>query len=53
MALAEPPVKIAHTARYWAEKTKGFDFREEDRVDAQLFNRIVWEGLMNSPYPGR
>jgi YVTN family beta-propeller protein len=53
MALAEPPVKIAHTARYWAEKTKGFDFREEDRVDAQLFNRIVWEGLMNSRYPGR
>jgi hypothetical protein len=52
-ALAEPPVKIAHPASYWAAKTKGFDFSEEDRVDAQKFNRIIWEGLMNSPYPGR
>jgi YVTN family beta-propeller protein len=52
MALAAPEVKIAHPASYWAEKTKGFDFREADRVDARLFNRIIWEGLMSSPYPG-
>ena len=53
MALALPPVKIAHSAKYWAEKTKGFDFREEDKVDAELFNRIVWKGLMDRPYPER
>ena len=53
MALAAPPVKIAHSAQYWAEKTKGFDFSEEDKVDAQAFNRIVWEGLMPGPYPMR
>jgi YVTN family beta-propeller protein len=53
MALAAPPVKIAHSAGYWAAKTKGFDFREEDRLDADAFNRIVWQGLMNSPYPER
>jgi hypothetical protein len=53
MALAAPPVKIAHAAGYWAAKTKGFDFREEDRVDAEAFNRIIWEGLMKSPYPAR
>jgi YVTN family beta-propeller protein len=53
MALAAPPVKIAHAAAYWAAKTKGFDFREEDRVDAEAFNRIVWEGLMKAPYPAR
>jgi DNA-binding beta-propeller fold protein YncE len=53
MALAAPPVKIAHPASYWAAKTKGFDFSEEDRVDADLFNRIVWAGLMKSPYPER
>jgi len=53
IALAAQPVKIAHTAQYWAEKTKGFDFREEDKVDAQAFNRIVWEGLMTGPYPMR
>ena len=53
MALAQPPVKIAHSAHYWAAKTKGFDFREEDRVDAEAFNRIIWEGLMNTAYPRR
>ncbi len=52
-ALAAPAVKIAHPARYWAEKTRGFDFSEEDKVDAVAFNRIVWEGLMKTPYPGR
>jgi hypothetical protein len=53
MAQAAAPVKIAHSAEYWAAKTRGFDFREEDRVDADAFNRIVWEGLMKSPYPAR
>jgi hypothetical protein len=53
LALSAPPVKITHPASYWAAKTKGFDFREEDRLDAEAFNRIVWEGLMNSPYPVR
>jgi DNA-binding beta-propeller fold protein YncE len=52
-AMAEQRVKIAHPASYWAAKTNGFDFRGEDRVDAEAFNRIVWEGLKNTPYPGR
>jgi DNA-binding beta-propeller fold protein YncE len=41
----------SHDARYWAEKTAGFDFRSEDRVNAEEFNRIVWEGVMGTPYP--
>jgi YVTN family beta-propeller protein len=45
------PVKLAHNPAYWAAKTAQFDFRGEDRVDAELFNRIIWEGLMNGPYP--
>jgi hypothetical protein len=45
------PVKISHSAEYWAQKTKGFDFKAEDRVDADAFNRVVWEGLMSGPYP--
>ena len=53
MALAAPTVKIAHSANYWAAQTKGFDFSEEDRVDADAFNRIIWRGLMNTPYPER
>ena len=52
-AMAQPPVTVAHSGQYWAEKTKGFDFSEEDKVDAQTFNRIVWEGLMPGPYPVR
>jgi hypothetical protein len=41
----------SHDAAYWAEKTAGFDFSREDRVDAEKFNRIVWEGVMDTPYP--
>ncbi len=43
--------KPSHDAAYWAEKTAGFDFSVEDRVDAEKFNRIVWEGLMGTAYP--
>ena len=41
----------SHDAAYWAAKTAGFDFRGEDRVDADRFNRIVLEGVMATPYP--
>jgi DNA-binding beta-propeller fold protein YncE len=47
------PVKVSHDSRYWAQKTQGFDFTQEDRVDADLFNRIVWQGLMDRAYPTR
>ena len=42
-----------HDASWWAEKTRGFDFSAEDKVDAARYNRILWEGLMgeNVPYP--
>ena len=40
-----------HTAAYWAAATKGMDFSSEDKVDAVGFNRIVWRGLMDTPYP--
>jgi len=26
-------------------KTRGFDFSAEDRVPADLYNKILWEGL--------
>jgi hypothetical protein len=44
-------LKPSHDAAYWAEKTAGFDFTAEDRVDAERFNRIVWEGVMGTAYP--
>ena len=51
--LAEgPEVKPAHDGAYWARETRGFDWSSEDRVPADLFNRVLWEGLKPGvPYP--
>ncbi len=47
-------LRPTHDAAWWAEKTKGFDFTKEDRIDAGRFNRVLWEGLMGDrPYPTR
>ena len=46
-----PHLKPTHDAQYWAEKTKGFDFSLEDRVPADLYNKILWEGLKGTPVP--
>jgi DNA-binding beta-propeller fold protein YncE len=44
--------KEKHSAAYWAKVTKGLDFSKEDRVDEDLYNRILWKGIMgNKPYP--
>jgi DNA-binding beta-propeller fold protein YncE len=41
-----------HDATWWAEKLKGFDFHDADKIDAETFNRILWEGTMgDAPYP--
>jgi DNA-binding beta-propeller fold protein YncE len=51
---AGPAVTPQHSAAYWQEKTRGFDFSVADQVPPARFNRIVWEGLMGGkPYPGR
>ena len=50
-ALLEPDISIKHNAAYWSEKTVGFDFSAEDRIDSDKFNRIVWQGTMTTPYP--
>ncbi len=48
---AGPDLKPTHDANYWAEKTRGFDFSEEDRVPAELYNKILWEGLKGTAAP--
>ncbi len=48
---AGPDLKPTHDARYWADKTRGFDFSAEDRVPTELYNRILWEGLKGTPAP--
>jgi hypothetical protein len=35
-----------HDAAWWDARTKGFDFSQEDRIDSDKFNRIIWQGLM-------
>jgi hypothetical protein len=44
-----------HSAAYWANKTREFDFSREDHLsDPDRFNQIVWKGLKGSvPYPVR
>jgi len=47
-ALPQP----THDAAWWEAQTKGMDFRQEDRVPTEQFNRIIWKGLMgDKPYP--
>jgi YVTN family beta-propeller protein len=44
-------LKPTHDAQYWARKTRGFDFSAEDRVPADLYNKILWEGLKGTAAP--
>jgi hypothetical protein len=47
-------VKPKHDARYWARRTRSFDFSDADRVPPGKFNLVVWRGLMGQkPYPVR
>jgi YVTN family beta-propeller protein len=46
-----PKLKPTHNAQYWAQKTRGFDFSGEDRVPAELYNKILWEGLKGTAAP--
>jgi hypothetical protein len=46
-----PNLRPTHNAKYWAAKTRGFDFSSEDRVPADLYNKILWEGLKGTPAP--
>jgi DNA-binding beta-propeller fold protein YncE len=40
------------TAAWWREQTRGFDFSSEDRVPTDLFNQVIWEGIMGGKsYP--
>jgi YVTN family beta-propeller protein len=47
-----PNVVPAHDAAYWDHATRGFDFSDADRVPADIFNEVLWEGLKPGvPYP--
>jgi YVTN family beta-propeller protein len=45
-------IKPKHDAVYWAKATTGFDFSHADRVPPALYNKVLWQGLMEGkPYP--
>ena len=47
-----PFIKPKHNANYWAKATVGLDFTHADHVPPALYNKILWQGLMNGkPYP--
>jgi hypothetical protein len=47
-----PTVVPKHDAAYWDNATRGFDFSDADRVPPDLYNEILWEGLMDGkPWP--
>ncbi|MCW8305949.1 bifunctional YncE family protein/alkaline phosphatase family protein [Acidiphilium sp. PA] len=43
-----------HNAAWWSAKTKGYDWKVEDKIPAVAYDHILWEGMMpGKPYPGR
>ena len=48
-----PNMQPTHDQDWWAQRTRGYDWRSEDRIPAQEYNHTLWEGLMGGkPYPG-
>jgi DNA-binding beta-propeller fold protein YncE len=47
-------IKSLHDGTWWAQATKGFNFKHPDMINSNLFNRILWKGIMGNdkPYPG-
>ena len=52
-AITDAAVKPLHDGAWWAQATKGFNFNHPDMINADVFNRILWRGIMGNdkPYP--
>jgi hypothetical protein len=45
--------KPRHKASYWEKRLGDQDFDQEDRLETDRYNQVLWEGLMGKrPYPG-
>jgi len=46
-------IRSLHDGKWWAQKTKGFDFSVEDKLDPNAFNHILWTGIKGeqTPFP--
>jgi len=49
----QPINKLKGAALYWAKKSLEQDLEEEDRIDDNVFNRIIWHSVRGykTPYP--
>jgi hypothetical protein len=54
-ASADVYYKPLHDSVWWAEKTQGFDFSAEDKIDAAKYNALLWQGLLGESvqYPAK
>ena len=50
---AAAAAKPRRDAAWWEENTTRIDFKQRDHLDAERFNRILWEGIKGEgvPYP--
>jgi hypothetical protein len=46
-----PRLRPKRDAAYWAAATAAFDFSQADQVPTAQFNRVLWAGLIGTPYP--
>lgn len=54
-AVNTPVIPSLHDGQWWADKTKDFDYSQEDKVDPDEFNPLLWAGIKGDdvPYPKR
>jgi hypothetical protein len=49
----DPNMRPTHDQDWWAQRTRGYDWSQEDHVPARAYNRLLWQGMKgNVPYPG-
>jgi len=48
-----PDMQPTHDQDWWAQRTRGYDWRSEDRIPTNEYNHTLWDGMMGGkPYPG-
>lgn len=51
-AVKTAAIRSRQNWQWWAQKTKGFFFAVEDKLDPEKFNQILWTGVKGeNPYP--
>ena len=49
----DPNMQPTHDQDWWAQRTRGYDWKSEDRVPVDAYNRLLWQGMKGAtPYPG-